>query len=53
MGGVSEAVEDLVGPEALETVQRLVERAELVGTDAADLFDGAHVLGVIRSDRSR
>src|SRR5689334_1087921 len=38
-----EAIEDLVGPEALETMQRLVEHAELVGIDAADLLDRAHV----------
>src|SRR5690606_20399974 len=30
-----EAVQDLIGPEALEPVQRLVQRAELVGVDAA------------------
>src|SRR5262249_2896050 len=40
----SEPVEDLVGPEALEPVQRLVQRGELVGADAADLLHRAHVL---------
>src|SRR2546430_768520 len=43
-------VEDLVGPEALEPVQRLVERRELVGVDATDLFDGAHVFLIERLD---
>src|SRR5215813_1396167 len=42
--GRSEPVQDLVGPEALEPVQRLVERAELLAADAADLLNGAHVL---------
>src|SRR4051794_22262767 len=39
-----EAIQNLVGPEALETVQRLVQRDELVGVDAADLLHRAHVL---------
>ena len=38
------AVEDLVGPEPLEPVQRLVQGRELVGGDAADLLHRAHVL---------
>src|SRR5204863_2069645 len=46
----SQPVEDLVGPEALEPVQRLVERRELVGIDATDLFDGAHVFLIERLD---
>ena len=46
----SEPVENLIGPEALEAVQRLVEHAELVGIDAADLLDRAHVLLVERVD---
>src|SRR3954454_24214458 len=37
-------IEDLVGPEALEPVQRLVQSCELVRVDPADLFDGAHML---------
>src|SRR6185436_15828692 len=41
---ISEPVEDLVGPEALEPVQRLVEPRELVAADAADLLHRAHVL---------
>src|SRR5215472_1403616 len=45
-----ETVENLVGPEPLETMQRLVERAELVGIDAADLLHRAHVLLVERLD---
>src|SRR5882672_9925826 len=43
-------IEDLVGPEPLEAVQRLVQRGELVGIDAADLLDRAHVLLVERID---
>src|SRR5262245_44886754 len=45
-----QTVENLVGPEPLETVQRLVERRELVGIDAADLLHRAHVLLVERID---
>src|SRR5262245_61202393 len=37
-------IEDLVGPEPLEPVQRLVEGRELLGIDAADLLDRANVL---------
>src|SRR5690242_3333599 len=44
-------IEDLVGPEALEPVQRLVQPSELVGRDAADLLDRAHVLLVERAHR--
>ncbi len=40
----SEAIQDLVGPEPLEPVQRLVQGRELFGGDAADLLDGADVL---------
>ena len=40
----SEPIEDLVGPEPLEPVQRLVQGRELVGGDAADLLHRAHVL---------
>src|SRR4029077_514239 len=43
-------VENLVGPEPLEPVQRLVEHRELVGIDAADLLHGAHVFLVERVD---
>ena len=39
-----EPVEDLVGPEPFEPVQRFVERGEFVGIDAANLLNGAHVL---------
>ena len=39
----SETVQDLVGPEALQTMQRLVEHTEFVGIDAADPLDRAHV----------
>src|SRR5262249_37332637 len=46
----SEAIQDLVGPEAFEAMQRLVEHAELVGVDAADLLDRAHVLLIKRVD---
>ena len=40
----SEPVEDLVGPEPLEPMQRLVQGGELVGGDAADLLHRANVL---------
>src|SRR5215813_2515995 len=43
-------VEDLVGPEPLEPVQRFVEGRELVGADTADLLDSADVLLVERLD---
>src|SRR5262245_28575737 len=43
-------VEDLIGPEPLEPVQRLVQRRELVGTDATDLLDRANVLLIKRLD---
>src|SRR5262245_52229784 len=46
----SQTVEDLIRPEPLEAVQRLVERRELVGIDAADLLDRAHVLLIERVD---
>src|SRR5437868_8646855 len=46
----SETIEDLVGPEPLEAVQRLVQRGELLAGDAADLFHGFHVLLVQRID---
>src|SRR4029453_7638581 len=39
-----EPVEDLVGPEPLEPVQRLVERGELLGVDTADLLNRAYML---------
>src|ERR1700744_4725317 len=45
-----EAIKDLVGPEPLEAMQRLVERRELLVRDAADLFDGLDVLLVERID---
>src|SRR5262249_17838867 len=45
-----ETVENLVVPEPLETVQRLVQRAELVGIDAADLLHRVLVLLVERID---
>src|SRR3981189_2144092 len=40
----SQPIEDLIGPETREPVQRLVERRELVVADAADLLHRAHVL---------
>jgi hypothetical protein len=43
-----EAIEDLIGPEPLEPVQRLVEDAELVGIDAADVLHRAHVFLIER-----
>src|SRR5262245_20477650 len=46
----SQPIEDLIGPEPLEALQRPVERGELVAIDAADLGHGAHVLLVERID---
>src|SRR5262245_25597858 len=48
--GGSEAVQDLVGPEPLEPLQRLVQSGELGGVDAAHLLDRTHVLLVERLD---
>ena len=45
-----EPIEDLVGPEAFEPVQRLVEHFKLVGVDAADLLDCVHMILVERID---
>src|SRR5213080_4013334 len=44
----SEPIQDLVGPEPLEAVQRLVQRRELFVRDAADLLDGLDVLLIER-----
>src|SRR5262245_43243105 len=41
-------IEDLIGPEPLEPMQRLVEGRELLGVDAADLLDRANVFLVER-----
>src|SRR5579862_1352115 len=46
----SEPIEDLVGPEALEAVQRLVQRRELFVRDAADLLHRLDVLLIERID---
>src|SRR5438067_13629540 len=46
----SQPIENLIGPEPLEPVQRLVEPGELVARDAADLLHRAHVLLVERAD---
>src|SRR6202140_1200167 len=46
----SEPIQDLVGPEPLEPVQRLVQRRELLVRDAADLLHGLDVLLVERVD---
>src|SRR6476646_4091119 len=40
----SQTIEDLIGPETLEPMQRLVEGRELVVADATDLLHRAHVL---------
>ena len=37
-------IEDVIGPEALESVQRSVQDQELIRIDSADLFNGTHVL---------
>src|SRR6266478_4265803 len=47
---VSEPIQDLVGPEPLEPVQRLVQRCEFLVRDAADLFHGLDVLLIERVD---
>jgi hypothetical protein len=46
----SEPIQDLVGPEPLEPVQRLVEGCEFLVRDAADLFHGLDVLLIKRVD---
>src|SRR6266446_3258613 len=46
----SEPIQDLVGPEALEPVQRLVQRRELLVRDAADLLHRLDVLLIERVD---
>src|SRR6185437_16904651 len=45
-----EPIEDLVGPEALQAMERLVQRREFVGVDAADLLNGADVFLIKRID---
>src|ERR1700760_4854762 len=45
-----EAIQDLVGPEPLEAIQRLVQRRELLVRDAADLLDRLDVLLIERID---
>src|ERR1700677_3171059 len=47
---ISEPIQDLVGPEPLEPVQRLVQRRELLVRDAADLLHGLDVLLIERVD---
>src|SRR6266480_2710573 len=47
---MSQPIENLIGPEPLEPMQRLVEPGELVARDAADLLHRAHVLLVERTD---
>ena len=47
---VSETVQDLVGPEPLEAMQRLVKRGELVVGDAAHLLHRLDVLLIQRVD---
>src|SRR6185503_17564147 len=47
---ISEPIEDLVGPEPLEAVQRLVQGRELLVRDAADLLHRLDVLLVKRVD---
>src|SRR5262249_321858 len=50
MSKLLEPIENLVGPEPLQPMQRLVESSELVGGDAAHLFDGADMLLIERLD---
>src|SRR5579871_665981 len=47
---ISETIENLVGPEPFETMQRLVQRRELLIGDAADLLDRLDVLLIERID---
>src|SRR5215510_14160648 len=47
---ISEPIQDMIGPEPLEPVQRLVQRRELLVRDAADLLHGLDVLLVQRVD---
>src|SRR5262249_49383793 len=47
---LSETIQDLVGPEPLETMQRLVQRRELFVRDTADLLDRLDVLLIERID---
>src|SRR5690606_7007987 len=46
----SETIEDLIGPEPLKPVQRLVEARELVVGNTADLFHRLDVLLIERLD---
>jgi hypothetical protein len=46
----SEPIQDLVGPEPLEAMQRLVQRRKLLVRDAADLLHRLDVLLVERVD---
>src|ERR1700716_3410062 len=46
----SEPIQDLVGPEPLEAMQRLVEGGEFLVRDAADLLHGLDVLLIERVD---
>src|ERR1700733_7104241 len=48
--GCSEPIQDLVGPEPLEAVQRLVQGREFLVRDAADLLHGLDVLLIERID---
>src|SRR5215510_705882 len=47
---ISEPIQDMIGPEPLEPVQRLVQRRELLVRDAADLLHGLDVLLIQRID---
>jgi hypothetical protein len=46
--GRSQPIQNLVSPETLKPVQRLVKRDQLIKTEAADLLDRAYVLLVER-----
>jgi hypothetical protein len=39
-----QAIDDLIGPKALQPMKQLVERGEFVGIDAAGLLQSARVL---------
>src|SRR5260370_42103287 len=47
---LSQTIENLIGPEPFEPLQRLVEGRELVGADPANLLDRAHMLLIERID---
>jgi hypothetical protein len=45
----SQAIQNLVGPEAFEAVQRFIQRDKLPATNTTDLFHRIYVLVIERS----